>query len=126
VEFLLRCWQNRGRIKYAGHDSEIGKDWEKLKYPFTDYKILKYLDVLSQSDAARTDPRMARIADHIMKKADSDGRFHAESIHKVWSDFDFGQKRKPSRWITLLVYRILKRLHPGPPAPSGKQLPRSG
>lgn len=113
VEFLFRCWKNRGRIKYAGHDSQIGKGWEKLKYPFTDYKILKYLDILSRSDIARTDPRIARITDRLMKKADRDGRFYAESIHKVWSDFDFGQKKKPSRWITLLVYRILKRLHPG-------------
>jgi hypothetical protein len=39
IDFLLNCWKNQGKIKYAGHDSQIGTDWAKLKYPFTDYKI---------------------------------------------------------------------------------------
>jgi hypothetical protein len=39
------------------------------------------------------------------------GRFTPESIHKVWSDFDFGQKERPSRWITFLALRIIKRIY---------------
>lgn len=108
--FLLGCWDNRGSIRYAGHDSQIGRGWENLKYPFTDYRILKYLDVLSQVELAGCDPRIAAMIDLLLSKQDSLGRFHAESIHKVWSDFDFGQKSLPSRWITLLVYRIARRL----------------
>jgi len=34
-----------------------------------------------------------------------------KSIHKVGSDFDFGQKEKPSKWITLLALRIIKRIY---------------
>lgn len=109
-EFLLKCWENRGKIKYAGHDSQIGKGWEKLKYPFTDYRILKYLDILSQFDFVKNDPRMIAMIDLLFAKQDKAGRFYAESIHKVWSGFDFGQKEIPSRWITLIVYRIVKRL----------------
>ena len=41
-DFLLKCWENRGKIKYAGHDSQIGRGFGKLKDPFTDYGILKY------------------------------------------------------------------------------------
>ena len=50
--------------------------------------------------------------DILASKATHDGRFHAESIHKAWSEFDFGRKRYPSRWLTFLVYHILARLAP--------------
>jgi hypothetical protein len=35
VDFLFGCWENRASIRYAGHDSQVGRDWNKLKYPFT-------------------------------------------------------------------------------------------
>jgi len=111
VDFLFECWQNRGKIKYAGHDSQVGTDWEKLKYPFTDYKILKFLDVLSQFEYAKQRLRESEMVNLILSKRDVEGRFTPESIHKVWSDFDFGQKEKPSRWITLLALRIIKRTY---------------
>ncbi len=110
VEFLFQCWENRGKIKYAGHDSQVGQGWDKLKYPFTDYRILKYLDILTRFDYACRDRRMKEIIELLIAKHDKDGRFYAESIHKCWSDYDFGQKKSPSRWITLLVYRIAKRV----------------
>jgi hypothetical protein len=110
VDFLFRCWQNRGKIRYAGHNSQIGTDWNKLKYPFTDYKILKFLDVLSQFGFAKKRLRESEMLRSLLSKADGEGRFTPESIHKVWSDFDFGQKDKPSRWITFLALRIMKRL----------------
>jgi hypothetical protein len=46
---------------------------------------------------------------YFYQKQDEKGRFKPESIIKVWSDFDFGQKEKPSRWVTLLALRIIKR-----------------
>jgi hypothetical protein len=52
---------------------------------------------------------MKAMLDLLVSKKDEAGRFYAESIHKVWSDFDFGQKELPSRWITVLVYSVLKR-----------------
>jgi len=111
VDFLFECWKNRGKIKYAGHDSQIGNDWEKLKYPFTDYKILKFLDVLSQFEHAKQRLQESEMVNLILSKRDDRGRFTPESIHKVWSDFDFGRKEKPSRWITLLALRIAKRIY---------------
>lgn len=53
VDFLFNCWQNRRKMRYAGHDNQIGTDWDKLKYPFTDYKILKFLDVLPKYEYAK-------------------------------------------------------------------------
>lgn len=110
ADFLLGCWDNREEIKYAGHDSQIGKGWDRLKYPFTDYKILKYLDVLTQYEFIKSDPRINAIIDVLISRMDSDGKFRPESIHKCWSDFDFGRKKSPSRWITFLAYRIIKRM----------------
>jgi len=50
------------------------------------------------------------MVDLLLSKRDKKGRFIPESIHEVWSGFDFGQKEKPSRWITLLALRIVKRI----------------
>lgn len=108
--FLLKCWENRGKIKYTGHDSQIGRGFGKLKYPFTDYRILKYLDVISQFEFIKEDLRLKEIIDLLFSKQDIQGYFTPESIHKVWQDFDFGQKKKPSRWITFLAYRIENRI----------------
>jgi len=109
IVFLLKCWENRGKIKYAGHDSRIGRGWERLKYPYTDYRILKYLDILSRFESAKKDPRMLEMMELLIYKRDESGRYYAESTHNVWSDFDFGQKKSPSKWITYLAYRILSR-----------------
>ena len=109
--FLLTCWDNRGKIKYAGHDSQIASGWEKLKYPFTDYGVLHYLDVLSRVPVVRKDARVAEIVDLLMSRRDGEGKFLPESIHKAWSTFDFGQKKKPSRWLTCLVYGTVARLN---------------
>lgn len=111
VDFLFGCWKNRGKVKYAGHDSQVGTDWEKLKYPFTDYKILSFLDVLSRFEYAKERLRESEMTHLLLSKRDNDGRFTSESIIKFWSDFDFGQKEKPSRWITLLALRIAKRIY---------------
>lgn len=110
VDFLFGCWKNKGKIKYAGHDSQIGTDWDKLKYPFTDYKILKFLDVLSQFEHARLRLQKSEMVNVLLSRQDEKGMFRPESIIKAWSDFDFGQKKKLSRWITLLALRIIKRI----------------
>lgn len=111
VDFLFGCWQNRGKVKYAGHDSQVGKDWHKLKYPFTDYKIMKFLDVLSSFEHAKQRLQKSEMINLLMSKQDEKGRFTPESIVKVWSDFDFGQKEKPSKWLTFLALRISKRIN---------------
>jgi len=46
----------------------------------------------------------------ITTKMDLNGFFMAESVWRAWKDWDFGQKKETSRWITFLVYRIFKRL----------------
>jgi hypothetical protein len=111
VDFLFECWKNRGKMRYAGHDSQVGTDWAKLKYPFTDYKVLKFLDTLSQFGYAKQRLRESELMKLLLSKQDEKGRFTPESIHEVWSDFDFGQKEKPSRLLTFLALRIAKRIY---------------
>jgi hypothetical protein len=41
---------------------------------------------------------------------DEQGRFTAESVWRAWKEWDFGQKRSPSFWLTLLAHRTLRRL----------------
>ncbi len=109
LDFMLDCWTSRGRRRYPGHDSQIEAGWEKLKYPFVDYRILKFLDVLSRFPAARRDPRSQEMLKLLLAKADQKGRYRAESIVKAWDEFDFSQKKEPSRWITLLACAVMKR-----------------
>lgn len=111
IDFLFECWENRGKVRYAGHDSQVGTDWERLKYPFVDYKILKFLDVLSQFEYAKHRLQESEMVKLLLSKGDEKGRFTPESIVEVWSNFDFGQKEKPSRWITLLAMRVAKRIY---------------
>jgi hypothetical protein len=111
IDFLFECWENRGKVRYAGHDSQVGTDWEKLKYPFTDYKILKFLDVLSQFEYAKHRLQESEMVRLLLSKRNNNGTFTPESVVEAWSDFDFGQKERPSRLITLLTLRIAKRIY---------------
>jgi hypothetical protein len=43
-------------------------------------------------------------------KADDLGRFTPESVWMAWKGWDFGQKKEPSRWITLIAQRTFQRL----------------
>lgn len=88
----------------------MGTDFAKLKAPLIWYDILHVLDVLSRFPQLRDDPGVQEMATLVVTKADVDNRFTPESIWTAWKGWDFGQKRAPSRWLTLLVVRMLERL----------------
>lgn len=73
------------------------------------YDVLHVVEVLSQFPAARDDPRLREMATVIRDKADADGRYTPESVWMAWKEWDFGQKKRPSPWLTLLVWRLLER-----------------
>jgi hypothetical protein len=58
----------------------------------------------------RNDSRLTEISDIVKSKADNEGKYTPESIWKTWKDWDFGQKKKPSRWLTFLVLNVLRRI----------------
>ncbi|PKN31800.1 MAG: hypothetical protein CVU63_22050 [Deltaproteobacteria bacterium HGW-Deltaproteobacteria-20] len=115
AEVLLSLWRDsRERHPYMFF---MGTDFRKLKAPLVWYDLLHVLDVLSRFPWLRGDGRLASMADVLRAKADDGGRFTPESVWMPWRDWEFGQKREPSRWVTLLAWRIAVRTglvpHPG-------------
>jgi hypothetical protein len=107
AETLLGLWDRRRETKpflFA-----MGSGFEKLKAPPIWYDILHVLDTLSNLPEIRTHPVVLEMAKIVRSKADENGRYKPESIWMDWRGWDFGQKREPSRWLTLLVTRMLKR-----------------
>lgn len=108
VEAALALWETR-------HQSHpyifyMGTDFCKLKAPLVWYDIVHMLDVLTQFAWTHSDPRLHTMLDVALTKADADGKFTPESIWQAWKAWDFGQKKVPSPWLTLLMQRILKRV----------------
>lgn len=108
VESLLNLWENSRTMRpYIFY---MGTDFRKLKAPFIWYDILHVADTLCLFPNARADSRFTEMVDLILKKAHEDGLFTPESVWQAWKDWGFGQKKKPSAWLTFLVYRIKKRM----------------
>ena len=106
AEALLALWaDSRSRHPYQFY---MGTDFRKLKAPFVWYDLLHVLDVLSRFPWLAGDSRLLDMVDVLAGKMDAQGRFTAESVWTWWKDWEFGQKREPSRWVTLLAWRILR------------------
>ncbi len=109
AETLLAAWaSSRERHPYMFF---MGTDFRKLKAPLVWHDILHVLDVLTQFSFLRTDTRVREMAEVVRAKADADGRFTPESVWQAWSEWEFGQKKIPSRWVTLIAQRALARLN---------------
>ena len=108
AEAALALWTHRKeRRPYL---FAMGTHFANLKAPLIWYDILHVLDVLTRFPWLRDDLRLQEMAALVVTKADADNRFTPESIWMAWKGWDFGQKRTPSRWLTLHVVRILERL----------------
>jgi hypothetical protein len=108
AETLLALWDesltNHPYIFY------MGTDFRKLKVPLVWYDLMHVLDVLSRFAWLRQDPRLQNMRSVLQDKMDEQGRFTLESVWMAWKDWEFGQKKQPSRWLTLLAWRIINRL----------------
>ena len=108
VESLLNLWNKSQELHpYIFY---MGTDFRKIKAPFIWYDILHILDVLSQFNWLRNDSRIREMIDIVRSKANNEGKFIPESIWMAWKGWDFAQKKQPSRWLTFLVLRIIKRI----------------
>jgi hypothetical protein len=88
----------------------MGSTFQQLQYPFVQHQILKTLDTLSNFPQALNDERFEDMLQVVIGKKTPEALFKAESINKPFSGFDFGQKNKPSPWITFIVARVYHRL----------------
>ncbi len=107
VEIILNLWSQRE--KKHPYIFYMGTDFCKLKAPFVWYDLLHVLDVLSCFEWVHNDERFLDMLAILQNKADSQSRFTAESIWTAWKNWEFGQKKQPSRWLTFLAWRILNR-----------------
>jgi hypothetical protein len=108
TEALLSAWAaSSQRHPYMFY---MGTDFRKLKAPFIWYDLMHVLDVLSLFPQLRGDRRLLDMLGILTSKADEDGCFTPESVWTAWGDWEFGQKKAPSRWLTLLAWRIIGRV----------------
>lgn len=108
ADTLLDLWsESTTRHPYMFY---MGTDFRKLKVPFVWYDIMHVLDVLSRFSWLKKDTRLLEMLGILKSKADRQGRFTLESIWTAWKDWEFGQKREQSRWLTLLAWRIIGRV----------------
>lgn len=105
AEVLLELWKQRKERK--PYLFAMGTDFLKLKAPLIWYDILHVVTVLSQCEWLRKDERLLEMINIIEEKADDQGKFTAESVWRPYKEWEFGQKKEPSPWITYLVYNIL-------------------
>lgn len=108
ADAILTLW--RESITRHPYMFYMGTDFRKLKVPFVWYDLLHVLDVLSRFSWLKKDTRLLDMLEILKSKADQQGRFTLESIWTAWKDWEFGQKKEPSRWLTLTAWRIIKRM----------------
>lgn len=108
VDTLLTLWsESTTQHPYMFY---MGTDFRKLKVPFIWYDLMHVLDVLSRFSWLKEDARLQNMLGILRDKADQQGCFRLESIWTAWKDWEFGQKKEPSRWLTLTAWRIIKRI----------------
>jgi hypothetical protein len=108
AEALLTLWSDS--LTKHPYIFYMGTDFRKLKVPFVWYDLMHVLDVLSRFPWLRNDPRLIEMLSILKSKADEGGRFSLESAWTAWKDWEFGQKKQPSRWLTMAAWRILGRV----------------
>jgi hypothetical protein len=107
TDTLLDLWTRRRAVKpflFA-----MGTHFGRLKAPLIWYDLLHILDVLTQFPWTHNDPRLGEMISILMDKSDEMGRFTPESVWMAWKDWDFGQKKVPSYWLTLTAQNIINR-----------------
>jgi hypothetical protein len=111
AETLLALWD--ASAKQHPYMFFMGTDFRKLKVPFVWYDILHVLDILSRFPWLQGDSRLLEMVQIVRDRADPDGRFSLESVWTAWKDWEFGQKKAPSRWLTLMAWRVIDRIESG-------------
>lgn len=111
VESILTQWKDRRNAHpYMFY---MGTDFCKPKAPLVWFDIVHVTDVLSRFAFARKDPRFADMAETLFSQADEEGRFTPGSVYQYYKGWDFGQKKEPSRYLTVLAHRTAGWLDSG-------------
>ena len=104
IDCLLDHREDRTHLYGFG----VGKRYHALQYTAVKYGILRVLDVLSLFPYAIASRSFISMLDYVRGCA-RDGRYLPGAADAAYADFDFGQTKEPSRWLTFLINRIEKR-----------------
>jgi len=104
---IRRHYDSGKSIYYFGR----GKNFHTFKYPYVWYNALYMADVLTRFDFAKREPLVVDLIDWIEANADTDGTYTPTSIFVEYKDWDFGNKKAPSPWITYVCYKILDQFY---------------
>jgi hypothetical protein len=107
IEMLLAHWNREFDRKLYLFGT--GTDFARVKYPFVWYDILHVAEVLSRYPVVYSDVRYENLINRLKSAMDENGRVTAESMYMAWRGWSFADKKKPSPWLSFLVFRILKR-----------------
>jgi hypothetical protein len=106
AEFLL----GHRLFKADHHDYRIiNQAWLRLSFPCFGYSILRGLDVLTKLGYVN-DHREDDAVEIILKKRQSNGAWILEDSPVGRMQTNIERKGQPSKWITLIALRVLKRL----------------
>jgi len=106
AENLLHLWET-SQVQHP-YMFYMGTDFRKLKLPFIWYDILHVCYVLGQIPEIRKHPSFQEMTGIIRSKAGTDGRYIPESVYQAWKEWDFGQKKEPSRLLTFFALKAIK------------------
>ncbi|HSB65017.1 MAG TPA: hypothetical protein VLD65_00470, partial [Anaerolineales bacterium] len=112
AEALLNLWSES--LTQHPYIFYMGNDFRKLKVPFIWYDLLHVLEVLTSFAWLKDDRRMHDMLEVMLGKMDGQGCFTNESVWSAWKEWEFGQKKEPSRWLTLVAWRIIHRMGSNP------------
>lgn len=106
AEFLLMH-----RLFKADHHNYgiINKSWLELSYPWFGYNILRGLDILTKLGYS-DDERLRDAIEVLLQKRQSNGSWVLENSPEGRMQANIEKKGQPSKWITLIALKALKRL----------------
>lgn len=105
---VLSLWENS--LDQHPYLFYMGTDFRKLKAPSVWYDVVSVAGVLSKFGFVWNDPRFLEMITHIRAKQGEDGFFTPESVYQKFRDWDFGQKKIASAYLTYLCHLIFERL----------------
>ncbi len=109
IDAILNLWEDQGKRKEKMFG--IGTDFRKPKAPLIWFDIMHVLDTLSCYKKIHNDKRFVEMIDELTSLFDDNYKITARSMYRPWNNWEFSNKKEPSRWLTFLSYRILKRVN---------------
>lgn len=109
IDILFSLWENS--LERHPYMFYMGTDFRKLKAPSIWYDIVSVTDCLSKFEYAKSDTRFLEMVGMIKAKQDENGLFTPESIYQKCKDWDFGQKKFVSPYLSFLCIRVLERVN---------------